>query len=344
MFKQKDIFPILICVFSLSFLVFGSAKAAVLYLEPSTGEYRLGETLIEKIRIDTEGECINVVGVDLNFSQDTLEAVDFSSGSSILTLWVKTPYIDQESGLISFAGGVAGGYCGEIPGALTESNLLGRIIFKVKGRSDLTLEEGRFGEEQLWARIKFLDSTQVFLNDGKGTPARLTKKGALFPISFKEIIEEPLKDSWQEEIEKDNIPPEEFSPGITKDPSVFNGKYFLSFSTTDKQTGVNYYEVAEQKRIAFMALGEKVWEAALTTYLLKDQGLRSIVAVKAVDKAGNERIEVITPKIGWQDVLPWAILALIIGLISRWIVKKLKLKKTPKKSLRDLTGQENEKF
>jgi len=321
MFKQKDIFPILICVFSLSFLVFSSAKAATLYLEPSTGEYRLGETLIEEIRIDTEGECINAVGVDLTFSQDTLEAVDFSSGNSLLTLWAKTPSINQESGLISFAGGVVGGYCGEIPGALVESNLLGRIIFKVKEADGFTLEEGRFGEEQPWARIKFLDSSQVLLNDGKGTPARLTKKGVVLPISFKEIIEQPLADTWQEEIQKDTIPPEKFSPGITKDPSVFEGKYFLSFSTTDKQTGVDYYEIAEQKRIAFMALGEKVWEAALSTYLLKDQGLRSIVAVKAVDKAGNERIEVINPKIGWQDVLPWALVILIIGGVI-WVILK----------------------
>jgi hypothetical protein len=52
--------------------------ATVLYLEPSTGEYQLGETFIEEIRIDTEKECINAVGVDLSFSQDTLEAVDFS--------------------------------------------------------------------------------------------------------------------------------------------------------------------------------------------------------------------------------------------------------------------------
>jgi hypothetical protein len=304
--------------------------ATVLYLEPSTGEYQLGETFIEEIRIDTEKECINAVGVDLSFSQDTLEAVDFSQGNSILTLWVKTPSINQESGLISFAGGIPGGYCGEVPGAPAESNLLGRIIFKVKDIEGLTLEEARFGEEQPWARIKFLDSSQVLLNDGKGTPARLTKKGAVFAISAREITEKLRAvigpDIWQQELEKDNIPPEEFLPEITRDPAIFEGKYFLTFSATDKQTGVDYYQVSEQKRIAFIVLGREEWKEAKSPYLLEDQGLRSIIKVKAVDEAGNERIEVIIPKVGWQDILPWVILVLIVGVVIWWIVRKCRKK------------------
>jgi hypothetical protein len=192
------------------------------------------------------------------------------------------------------------------------------------------LEEARFGEEQPWARIKFLDSSQVLLNDGKGTPARLTKKGAVFAISAREITEKLRAvigpDIWQQELEKDNIPPEEFLPEITRDPAIFEGKYFLTFSATDKQTGVDYYQVSEQKRIAFIVLGREEWKEAKSPYLLEDQGLRSIIKVKAVDEAGNERIEVIIPKVGWQDILPWVILVLIVGVVIWWIVRKCRKK------------------
>jgi len=85
------------------------AKAAVLYLEPPSDYYHPGDTFIVEAKIDVEGECINLVGVDLNFSQDILEVVDFSQGSSILTFWIKSPTIDQKSELISFATCLASG-------------------------------------------------------------------------------------------------------------------------------------------------------------------------------------------------------------------------------------------
>ena len=92
------------------------AEAAILYLEPSEGEYQIEDTFIVEVKIDTEKECINTVEVELKFPSEVLKAIDFSQGSSILTLWPKVPEINQASGLVSFAGGIPGGYCGEIPG------------------------------------------------------------------------------------------------------------------------------------------------------------------------------------------------------------------------------------
>ncbi len=276
--------------------------AAELYLEPTSGKYHLGDTFIIEIKIDTEEECINTVKADLEFSQDILNAVDFSQGNSILTLWVKPPEIIQESGLISFVGGIPGGYCGKIPGDSEENNLLGKIIFKVS--------ENKTNQ----AEVKFLDSSQVLLNDGLGTPAKLSTRGAIFTILAEEI--EPARDEWQEELEKDNVLPEPFKIEINQDPSIFEGKYFIIFSTTDKQTGIDYYEVKE---------GKRDWQETISPYLLEDQSLKSIIKVKAIDKAGNERIEEIIPlkEITWQDI-SWAILILIVGGIIWWIVRKIK--------------------
>ena len=140
--KIRDVIFILI----LGFILFpGLASAAVLYLEPAEGEYYQGEAFIVEARIDTEEKCINTVETNLSFSQDILEVVDFSQGNSILTFWVKPPIIDQNSGLIFFAGGIPGGYCGVLPGDPEISNLLGKIIFKVREISG----------EQFSAKVEF---------------------------------------------------------------------------------------------------------------------------------------------------------------------------------------------
>jgi len=276
-------------------------QAAVLYLEPSQDEFHQGDTFIAEIRLNTEGEYINTVKADLKFPQDILEVKDLSEGNSILTLWIKMPAFSNQNGTVSFIGGVPGGYLGW-------DGLLGRIIFKIKN------QKSKIGE------IKFLESSQVLLNDGFATPAQLTTKGAILTILPKKLGE--LRDEWQEELEKDTIPPEAFEIELYQDPSIFGGKYFIVFSTTDKQTGIDHYEVKE---------GERKWQEAETPYLLEDQKLESIIKVKAVDKAGNERTVLIGPfrpskRISWKDILPWIVLGLVIGGVT-WLLWKKYTKK-----------------
>jgi len=285
----------LFSIFSFSFSFVANALAAKLYLEPASGEYNQGDTFIVEIKIDAEKECINAVEVNMNFSQEVLEAVNFSQGNSILTLWVKKPEINQESGLISFAGGIPGGYCGELPGEPGEIDLLGKIIFRAK----------EISKEQLLADVGFLESSQALLNDGFGTPTKLNRQGAVFKVfaEKKDIVE----NKWQEELEKDIILPELFEIEVRQDPAAFEGKYFIVFSTTDKQTGIDYYEVKE---------GENNWEKAESPYLLEDQDLSSIIRVRAVDKAGNARIIEYTPPKESFLYLYWKLILLILFLIG----------------------------
>lgn len=303
-------------------------QGAVLYLEPSSGQYYQGDIFIVSARIDTEQECINTVEANLSFSQDILEVVDFSKGNSILTIWLKEPEISQGAGLISFIGGIPGGYCGIVPGDPGKSNLLGKIVFKVKEISG----------EPFSAEVKFLESSQVLLNDGLGTPAKLTTKGAIFTI-LPEKREVP-KEEWQEELKKDNIPPEPFEIEIHQNPAIFEGKYFIIFSTTDKQTGIDYYEVCENLEFRIQNLGKIIkkflysksyilnsCKRAESPYLLEDQTLQSIIKVKAVDKAGNERIAQWLPP---TKPFPWwLILVILIGIgIVIWLWRKyMKIRK-----------------
>ncbi len=305
---QFKSFKFLVVIFSFSLLVFSFCEAAVLYLEPAQGEYQPGDTFIVEARIDTQGECINAAAINLSFSRDILEAIDFSKGNSILSLWLKPLEINQAEGLVSFSGGIPGGYCGRLPGDPGQSNLLGRIIFKVREKNG----------ELFFVKLEFGEDSRVLLNDGFGTPCELTFKGATFNILAGEL--EEVKDQWQEELEKDKIPPEVFDIEIQQDQSIFEGKYFIIFQTQDKQTGLDYYEVKE---------GDKNWQKTKSPYLLVDQELKSIIKVRAVDKVGNERIAEYIPEVSKRSSLFWLVLLIFVGFGIIWrIVKKFLISKS----------------
>lgn len=299
---------VLICVF-----VPLGAGAAILYLDPSSGDFQPGDTFIVNVRIDSENECVNTIEVGLNFTSNFLQAIDFSQGESILTLWIKSPEIDQKLGLISFAGGIPGGYCGRIPGDPGASNLLGKIIFKIPE----TIKEDN---EEISAEMKFLNTSQVLLNDGLGTKTKVNTKGAVYKIL---IGGEVNRKEWEEELKKDKTPPEPFKIDIHQMAGVFEGKYFLVFLTTDKQTGIDHYEISEIRQNQ-----QEKWKIGESPYLLEDQSLESMIKVKAVDKAGNERIEEIYPKYmpsqNYDNYLIWCII-IILGIIIYvifWTIKK----------------------
>ncbi len=274
-------------------------KAVILYLEPSSGEFSLGDVFSVSILVDTEKENINVVNVDLNYSSDILTAKDFSQGNSILNLWVEKPEINKGVGKISFTGGIPGGFKGN-------KGFLGKVFFETK-------KEGR-------AEVFFEDSSEILLNDGFGTKADLERKKATFNISA-EVLRIP-EDQLQKEIEKDNIPPEPFVVEINQSPSIFEGKYFITFNTTDKQTGVDHFEVKE---------GKRDWKIVSSPYLLENQNLGEEIKVKVVDKAGNERVESIKPRavkpvIDWRLIVKIVLVILVI-IIFYFIYRRLRKRK-----------------
>ena len=149
--RLKINFKILLTVFTFSFLFFPSlSKATNLYLMPQSQTVYQGDSFIVELRINTEDEEINAVEIGLTFPVDLLEVVDFSKGNSILTLWLAKPKIQK--GEIIFLGGIPGGFNGE--GLLAKITFLGKEIDK--------------------SEISFKEISQVLLNDGLGTPAKLS--------------------------------------------------------------------------------------------------------------------------------------------------------------------------
>lgn len=289
------------------------AQAATLYLDPPEIHAPRGETFVVEIRIDPEGECINTVQADLTFSNNILQAIDFNDANSILSLWVVPPKIDQIAGSISFIGGVPGGYCGQVSGDPGKSNLLGKLIFRAP--KEIISSNS--------AQINFKDGSKVLLHDGLGTEAKVTLRNANVIITETPFIEElkPKEDQWYKELKEDKTPPEPFKIEIAQDPQIFEGKYFITFLTADKQTGIDYYEVRESPQRLTLR-GAKWIKAGGPPYLLQDQTLSSIIEVQAIDKAGNERLTKIKPeyKKTWKDWL-FGVILILVAIMGFLIAK-----------------------
>lgn len=239
------------------------AHASLMYLDPGEGTYGPGDTFIMNVRLEPT-ECVNAAHVEISYPRETLRAVDFSKGGSIFTLFAEEPVIDVEKGLVKFSGGIPGGYCGRVSGDPVLSNILGKIIFTVVGHEPD-------------AAIHLSGASRVYANDGLGSEISLTTEDAIVTIAPQAV---QSTNPWIEAVDADLTPPEEFTIDIQSTRGVFGGNYYIVFSTVDKQSGLDHYELFERG----------MWQTVTSPYELRDQSLTERIQVKAIDKAGNERV------------------------------------------------------
>lgn len=269
----------------------GTAHAATLYLDPSEAALKRGDSVPIAVRVDTDeraGECINAVDAVITYSPSVVP-VDVSVGDSIFSVWVEPPIIDQEARTISFAGGIPNGYCGRIPGDPRLTNTIATIIFRSPS-IQIGVEKADQGE------VSFKEETAVYLNDGRGTRVSPLLLGTTLSLSREGG---QGTDPWLDRVAADSLPPEEFSISLQQDDQVFGGRYFIVFNTTDKQTGIDHYEIMEEPISELGDIGwagvHAPWVRDRSPYVLKDQTLNSTIRVRAIDKAGNEYVATLVP-------------------------------------------------
>ena len=316
-YKLKIITPVLVSC--LLWLVAFSSQAAQLHLTSQTREIGVGQQFQVDLMLDAEGESINAIEGKITFSKELLEIKEISDGDSIINLWVERPHqrqatsdkrqatSDKRQGEIIFSGIIPTGFAGVLS-PYYEGERPGKIfslIFtsKSEGEGTVNLENGK-----------------VLLHDGLGTPAKLGILNFEFRILKREVR---IPDS-RFPIPEDKDSPEDFKPEIASNQNVFEGKYFLVFAAQDKGSGIDRFEVKETRNKK-----QGTWIEAESPYLLRDQKLKSYIYVKAVDKAGNERIAVVEPRylIRWYEFpLAWIIIV-IAGIIAYLIWRKLKNKR-----------------
>jgi hypothetical protein len=218
----------------------GYVSAASLYIDPAMPTINRGDSVTLAVRIDTDeaaGECINAVDAVITYDA-SIQPVDVSLGSSIFSVWVEEPKIDTVNRTITFAGGIPNGYCGRIEGDPRLSNIIAEIVFRSPG-----LQIGG-GESSNVAAVAFAPESNVYLNDGQGTLAALTSFGST--ITLERTPGQDITDNWRKAVQNDTNPPQEFSVSLERDTLAFEGKYFIVFNTTDKETGLSHYEVIEE--------------------------------------------------------------------------------------------------
>lgn len=333
MFKVKG-FALLVSVFFFGGVL--HAQAASLYIDPAFGSLSRGDAVTLSVRLDTDEaneECVNAVDGVITYSEN-ITPVDVSMGDSIFSIWVEQPVINKENRTITFAGGIPNGYCGRIPGDPRLTNTLVKLIFRSPGFSI----GGTTGSST--ATVAFAPETTAYLNDGFGTKADLAMYGTSLDLSDRAGA--TLQDPWREAVVTDTLPPEEFSIALEKGETAFQGKYYIVFNTTDKQTGIDQYQVIEEPISSKWSFNwgraDAPWVTTRSPYILDDQSLNSVIRVKAIDKAGNEYIATLVPDesvrhLSTQDIIAYAGLGLllllllgIIGTVIRSIIKRRKEK------------------
>jgi len=301
-YKLKIVIFIFVVFLLLS--IANSSNAAELFFEPQTQEIKVGENFQVDLYLDAQDEEINAVEGRVVFPTDLLTLKQVLDGSSIISLWVQKPALDAQS-QISYSGIIPGGFKGVLS-PYYKGYKPGKVL-------SLILKAKNIGEGSIT-----LKDVKILLNDGLGTSAKVS----IVPFQFKISQEAPSVQGIFPISDPDS--PEPFQPIITKDPNVFNGKWFLVFTTQDKGSGIDYYAIYESRQKKETTRVKATdWVEASSPFLLKDQALRSFIYVKAVDKAGNERIAELSPKnpFRWyENILLWGIIILTINLL--WLIAK----------------------
>ena len=289
-FKIKNYFLAILVIFVLVPIL---ASAAEIRIDAKSWEIKIGERFTTNLFLDAE-ESINALEGQIVFPVDLLEPKEIRDGNSIVNFWIERPKIESDK--IRFSGITPGGYLGK-------KGLIFSVIFQ-------SIQEGSGSIE--------IQDIKALLNDGKGTKANTTISNLQLVISKQVPASQPAVVE-----KKDTDIPEVFEPIVTSDPAVFDGKYFLVFATQDKGSGIDHYEIKESRQ-KFLKIFKK-WVIAESPYVLKDRKLRSYVYIKAVDKAGNERITVVEPRYPMRWYEAWWILGIIIlsAIIIGYILRRV---------------------
>jgi len=250
----------------------------------------VGDTIVVRAILDTEGETINAIDGTMLFSGLEFASIkEISLANSQFPLWPNTPSVSPADGVITFVGG--------IPNGIKGKNIeLFKIIIDSKKEGTVSLSNIR---------------TLVFLNDGKGSAKDIA--GIDFRLPVMSNAGHEIFNEWSTVVGKDTNAPTEFLLVLSRDPSVYDNRYFITFGSSDADSGIDYYEVTE---------GDLPPVRSSSPYVLQNQDPKSRIKVTAYDLAGNVQVaELNGPKLGNTATLVVIILILILARYA-WYIRK----------------------
>lgn len=282
---------------AMALLVPAFAHAATMGVVSKSASIVAGQPFEVDVTFNSQGVAVNAVQADVTFPPGLFTLQGVNDGASPVTLWVEPPH-ETVSGTVEFAGIVPGGIS-------SASSVVGLILIPIAPGT------GTVG----------ISNASLLANDGQGTSISVMTSAVtidIAPASTSGVV--PQGPSFPYTV------PQTFTPVISQSPDVYGGRYFLIFSTTDKGSGIAYYQVFETAAGAGMGQ-TPVWVTATSPYLLQDQTLSSDIYVRAVNNAGNSIVVKVSaryPASLWRE---WdrAGIAAVLGIIvvaAAWLLRR----------------------
>lgn len=294
---KKYLSRIILSLVLLLLLPISSVFGASFSIESSSEDLHVGDVVVLKVFLDTEKLNINTFDgeISINDASNSFLIKEINTANSKFTLWPRTPSLSQDRKTISFTGGVPGGIKSAkalVLNIVVEAIRPGKVILSEK-------------------------DVYVLLHDGKGTSIEPTFISKTLNVirGDKNTI---LKDEWSGVVTEDTTPPNRFDINIGNDPNLFDGNRFISFNTTDEQSGIDYYLVAE---------GNLPPVRSGSTYVLQNQDSNDNIIVSAFDKAGNVTVSKYDPNSkDYKKATLIVLTFVLVMLVLSWFLNKRKIK------------------
>ena len=139
------------------------AEAATFSITPPEGTYSVGSTFDVSVVLDTQGQSVNAVQMQMSFPSDKLQLVSPQVGNSIIEIYTTPPRYDNQAGTVTIIGGIPNGIN-------VSSGLIAKLTFRVRSLGV--------------ASLRFTGESQALLNDGKGTNALNNTSGATYKLEL----------------------------------------------------------------------------------------------------------------------------------------------------------------
>jgi len=160
---------VLILLLIIPILYFGNisltySQGASLYLSPASGTFFVGSTFDVSVFVNTGGEYINAVEVNMKFDPAKLQVASPTAGKSFIEVWVAQPTFSNTQGTMSFIGGVPS------PGIKTSSGLVSTVTFRAISPGETS--------------ILFEASCKALRNDPHGTNILTSMSRGVYNLSI----------------------------------------------------------------------------------------------------------------------------------------------------------------
>ncbi|HYE22241.1 MAG TPA: cohesin domain-containing protein, partial [Verrucomicrobiae bacterium] len=138
------------------------AAQATLSLSPSNGRFEIDSTFEISVFLNTHGNSVNTIELNLRYPPDKLQLVSSSTGQSIIGIWTSQPKYNNLTGAVNLVGGIPNGIN-------VSKGLISTFTFRVKAVGS--------------AVVRF-ENSRVLLNDGLGTEVLTQNVNSIYDLTL----------------------------------------------------------------------------------------------------------------------------------------------------------------